>query len=154
MKLIIKVQGEWCYLYRAVDKSGKTIDFMLSTTRDKSAAKQFFKKALINAGIPEKITFDKSGANKSGIHAMNIFLLLLTLFGFPFFNILIRQVKYLNNIVEQDHRGIKRIIKPMLGFKAFYSAEATLAGIELHRMLRKKQPKTQKINPFFNNFTH
>ena len=51
----------------------------------------------------------------------------------------IRQIKYLNNIIEQDHRGIKRITKPMMGFKAFHSAEATLAGIELHRMLKKNQ---------------
>ena len=148
----IKVQGEWCYLYRAVDKAGKTIDFMLSPSRDKLAAKQFFKKALGSRGIPEKITIDKRCANKAGIRAINILLLLLTLFGLPFFNILIRQVKYLNNIVEQDHRGIKRIVKPMLGFKAFYSAEATLTGIELHRMLRKKQHKTSENQSVFQQF--
>ena len=128
----VKVKGQWCYLYRAVDKIGKTIDFMLSKTRDKKAAFLFFKKAIRSNGIPEKVTIDKSGANKAGLDAI------IQNIGF---HIMLRQIKYLNNIVEQDHRGIKRITKPMMGFKSYQSAQATLAGIELHRMLRKKQYK-------------
>ena len=129
----------WNYLYRAVDKEGDTIDFMLSKYRDEASAKAFFTKAIGSSGLPEKITIDKSGANKAGIDAINLQLMVLALLGFTLIQIQIRQIKYLNNIVEQDHRGIKRIVKPMMGFKAFHSAEATLAGIELCRMLKKRQ---------------
>ena len=135
----IKIKGVWNYLYRAVDKEGDTIDFMLSKHRDESSAKAFFIKAIGYSGLPEKITLDKSGANKAGIDAINLQLILLALLGCTLIQIQIRQIKYLNNIVEQDHRGIKRIVKPMMGFKAFHSAEATLAGIELCRMLKKGQ---------------
>ena len=135
----IKINGIWNYLYRAVDKEGETIDFMLSKHRDEAAAKAFFTKAIGSSGLPEKITIDKSGANKAGIDAMNLQLIVLALLGCTFTQIHIRQIKYLNNTVEQDHRGIKRIVKPMMGFKAFHSAEATLAGIELCRMLKKGQ---------------
>ena len=135
----IKVKGVWQYFYRAVDKEGDTIDFMLTKNRDEAAAKAFFTKAIESSGIPEKITIDKSGANKAGIEAINLQLIVLALLGCALMQIEIRQIKYLNNIVEQDHRGIKRITKPMMGFKAFHSAVATLAGIELYRMLKKKQ---------------
>ena len=135
----IKVKGVWTYLYRAVDKEGNTIDFMLSKKRDEAAAKPFFIKAIGSSGTPEKITIDKSGANKASIDAINLQLIIFTLFGFAYVQIDIRQIKYLNNIVEQDHRGIKRITKPMMGFKAFHSAEATLTGIELYWMLKKGQ---------------
>jgi putative transposase len=135
----IKVKGVWNYLYRAVDKEGDTVDFMLSKHRDEAAAKAFFTKAIGSNGLPEKITIDKSGANNAGIEAINLQLILLALLGCTLIQIQIRQIKYLNNIVEQDHRGIKRIVKPMMGFKAFHSAEATLAGIELCRMLKKGQ---------------
>jgi len=135
----IKVKGIWQYLYRAVDKEGDTIDFMLAKNRDEAAAKAFFTKAIGSSGLPEKITIDKSGANKAGIDAINFQLLVLTLLGCSLMQIEIRQIKYLNNIIEQDHRGIKRITKLMMGFKAFHSAEATLAGIELCRMLKKGQ---------------
>lgn len=135
----IKIKGVWNYLYRAVDKEGNTIDFMVSKNRDEAAAKAFFIKAIFSSGLPEKITIDKSGTNKAGINAINLGLILLALLGCPLMQIQIRQIKYLNNIVEQDHRGIKRIVKPMMGFKAFHSAEATLAGIELCRMLKKGQ---------------
>ena len=134
-----KIKGIWNYWYRAVDKEGETIDFMLSKHRDEAAAKAFFTKAIGSSGLPEKITIDKSGANKAGIDAMNLQLTVLALLGCTFTQIHIRQIKYLNNIVEQDHRGIKRIVKPMMGFKAFHSAEATLAGIELCRLLKKGQ---------------
>jgi len=135
----IKVKGVWNYLYRAVDKEGDTIDFMLSKHRDEASAKAFFTKAIGSSGLPEKITIDKSGANNAGIEAINLQLILLALLGCTLKQIQIRQIKYLNNIVEQDHRGIKRIVKPMMGFKKFHSAEATLAGIELCRMLKKGQ---------------
>lgn len=135
----IKIKGVWNYLYRAVDKEGDTIDFMLSKHRDEASAKAFFTKAIGSSGLAEKITIDKSGANKAGIDAINLQLIVLAFLGCTLIQIQIRQIKYLNNIVEQDHRGIKRIVKTMMGFKAFHSAEATLAGIELCRMLKKGQ---------------
>ena len=123
------------YLYRAVDKFGKTLDFMLSERRDEAAAEAFFKQAVGNNGIPEKVVIDKSGANHAGL--LNLNLLLWFLGWWPLIEIL--QVKYLNNIVEQDHRFIKMITRPMKGFKAFHSASATLQGIEVAHMIRKKQ---------------
>lgn len=85
---------------------------------------------------------DKSGANKAGIDAINLQLALLFMFGGMFYQIVIWQIKYLNNIVEQDHRLIKKITKPMCGFKSFESAKATISGIELHHMLRKNSIST------------
>jgi putative transposase len=131
----IKVKGEWNYLYRAIDKFGNTIDFKLSKQRDEAAATAFFKQAIAHHGLPEKVVIDKSGANNAGLENIN---LLFFLAGFLCL-IDIIQVKYLNNIVEQDHRFIKKITKPMLGFKAFHSASATLAGIEVAHMVRKGQ---------------
>jgi putative transposase len=132
----IKVKGEWTYLYRAVDKHGKTIDFMLAKKRDEAAASAFFKKAINSSGLPEKVVIDKSGSNIAAINNIN-----LELFVYGLWLLMIEdiQVKYLNNIVEQDHRFIKKITKPMKGFKAFHSAASTLDGIELHHMLRKCQ---------------
>ena len=104
---------------------------MLSEKRDEPAARAFFEKAIGYNGLPEKVTIDKSGANKAGIDTINLKLVLLCLLGFMFVQLTVRQIKYLNNIVEQDHRFIKKITKPMKGFKAFHSAEATLSGVEL-----------------------
>ena len=126
----IKVKGVWKYLYRAVDKEGKTVDFLLTAKRDKAAAKRFFGKALRDSDVPEKVTMDKSGANKAAIAEINASK------NIP---IVVRQVKYLNNIVEQDHRAIKRVTKPMLSFQSFRSARNVLAGIELMHMIRKGQ---------------
>jgi len=126
----IKVKGVWKYLYRAVDKHGKTVDFLLTAKRDIVAAKRFFDKAMEANGDPNKVAMDKSGANKAAIDAIN------TGRDAP---ILVRQVKYLNNIVEQDHRAIKRVTKPMLNFKSFRAAGSILAGIELMHMIRKGQ---------------
>jgi putative transposase len=126
----IKVKGEWRYLYRAVDKQGQTIDFLLTEQRDEQAAKRFLTKAIRRHGVPETITIDGSAANKAAITSYN------EEYGTA---IEIRQIKYLNNIVEQDHRGVKRITCPMLGFKAFDAAQSTLTGIELIHMLRKGQ---------------
>jgi putative transposase len=126
----IKVNGQWKYLYRAVDKAGQTIDFLLTAHRDKKAALRFFRKALRQHGLPEKVTIDKSGANTAALEALQ---------EEAGATIEIRQNKYLNNLVEQDHRAVKRIVRPMLGFKSFWSARRTLAGIELMHMLKKGQ---------------
>ena len=148
----IKIKGGWHYLYRAVDKAGDTIDFMLSKKRNETAAKAFFIKAIGSNGLPEKVTIDKSGANHAGLNAINLQLLISSLLGCVFMQIDIRQIKYLNNIVEQDHRGIKRITNPMMGFKAFHAAEATLCGIELYRMLKKGQHVNAKNSTAFEQF--
>ena len=140
------------YLYRAVDKAGKTVDFMLSEKRDKPAAMAFFVKAIGSNGVPHTVTIDKSGANKAGMGAINLHLALLFMIGGLFLQTNVRQVKYLNNIVEQDHRFIKKITKPMKGLKAFHSAEATLAGIELHHMLRKGQHLQAGNQSIFDQF--
>lgn len=126
----LKVKGTWKYLYRAVDKEGKTVDFLLTAKRNASAAKRFFDKAIQHNEAPDTVTMDKSSANKAALEQLNAER------DFP---IEIRQVKYLNNIVEQDHRAVKRITRPMLDFKSFRSARAVLAGIELMHMIRKGQ---------------
>ncbi len=131
----IKVRGQWMYLYRAVDRDGKTLDFMLSEKRDTAAAKLFFAKALASSGIPLRIVIDKSGANGAAIKEVNK---TLKRFGCPTKITTVRS-KYLNNRIEQDHRFIKRRTRPMLGFKSFTSAAATLEGIEVAHMIRKNQ---------------
>lgn len=131
----VRVKGEWVYLYRAVDKHGKTLDFMLSKRRNKAAATKFFTRALELNGLPRKIVIDKSGANTAGIKAINK---MLKGFGCPIPIEMVRR-KFLNNVIEQDHRFIKRRIRPMLGFKSFASASATLDGIEVAQMIRKSQ---------------
>jgi len=148
----IKVKGQWVYLYRAVDKEGKTVDFMLSEKCDEPAARAFFEKAIGSNGLPDKVTMDKSGANKAGVDKINLHLALLFMLGGLFVQLTVRQIKYLNNIVEQDHRFIKKITKQMKGFKAFYSADATLTGIELHHMLRKRQHDQSANEAIFEQF--
>jgi putative transposase len=127
----IKEKGEWVYLYRAVDKLGKTTDFMLSKRRNKSAATRFFASAFEVNGLPRKIVIDKSGANTAGINAINR---MLKCFGCPI-PIEIIRIKYLNNMVGQDYRTIRKRIRPMRGFKSFASASATLDGIEVANMI-------------------
>jgi len=148
----IKVKGQWVYLYRAVDKEGNTVDFMLSEKRDEPAARAFFEKSIGSSGIPATITMDKSGSNKAGIDTINLLLALLFSLGGAFMQITVRQIKYLNNIIEQDHRFVKKMTKPMKGFKAFHSAEATIAGIELHHMLRKGQHMQAGNQSIFEQF--
>ena len=126
----IKVKGVWKYLYRAVDKQGKTVDFLLTAKRGMAAAKRFFDNAMGANGDPDKVAMDKSGANKAAIDAINAGR------DVP---ILVCQVKYLNNIVEQDHRAIKRVTRPMLNFKWIRCAGSVLACIELIHMIRKGQ---------------
>ena len=129
----VRVKGVWKYLYRAVDKTGATVDFLLTAKRDRNAALRFLRKATGQNGTPAKVTIDKSGANTAALEHHN---------ADRNAGIEIRKVKYLNNIVEQDHRAIKRLTRPMLGFKSFRSAAATLAGIELMHMIRKGQLRT------------
>jgi len=126
----IKVKGHWYYLYRAVDKTGQTIDFLLTEQSDEQAAKRFLTKAIRRHGVPEKITIDGSAANEAAIKSYN---------EEHSTAIAIRKRKYLNNIVEQDHRGVKRVTRPMLGFKAFAAAQDTLVGIERMHMSKKRQ---------------
>ena len=140
----IKVKGEWIYLYRAVDKFGDTVDFMLSEKRDEAAATLFFKQAMNNNGFPKKVVMDKSGANLVGLENINFLLMLAGIISF----VEILQIKYLNNRVEQDHCFIKKITKPMMGFKALYSAKATIAGIETAHMIRKGQLSDENISAY------
>jgi transposase-like protein len=126
----IKVKGQWKCFYRAVDKQGNTIDFLLTAKRDKKAALRFLSKSVDRNGKPGLINIDKSGANKAAIKTYN---------EDHDRRIKIRQCKYLNNIIEQDHRCVKRRVRAMLGFKNFHAAQKTLAGIELIHTLKKGQ---------------
>jgi len=126
----IKIKGVWKYLYSAVDKEGKTVDFLLTAHRDVVASRPFFKKAMRGNGAPTKIAMEKSGANKAATDKIT---------SSTVGPISVRQVKYLNNIDEQDHRAIKRVPRPMLGFKSFRAAANVLAGAEFMHMIRKGQ---------------
>jgi transposase-like protein len=130
----IQVKGEWVYLYRAVDATGQTIDFLLSPKRDAPAARRFFRKALKQSHTvnPRTITVDKNAAYPIAMKTMKQ--------GGELWRFAkLRQVKVLNNIVEQDHRRIKRLVRPGLGFKSFVSASRTIAGYEAMAMIRKGQ---------------
>ena len=128
----IKIKGQWKYLYRAVDIAGQTVDFLLIARRDAAAALRFFRKAIRHNREPEVVTIDKSGANTTALATLNA--------DKPEdATITVRQNKYLNNLIEQDHRNIKRRIRPMLGFKSFRRAQTIVAGIELVHMIRKGQ---------------
>ncbi|MEM5373481.1 IS6 family transposase, partial [Paraburkholderia azotifigens] len=131
----IKVRGQWKYLYRAVDKAGDTVDFLFRARRDKVAAQRYFEKAIDQNGAPETVTVDKSGSNLAALQGVN---------AERETPIRIRQCKYLNNIVEQDHRAIKRLVKPMMGFKDFRCARIILSGIETMHMIRKGQMWVKK----------
>jgi putative transposase len=108
----VRIRGEWKYLYRAVDKARNTVDFLLTAKRDRKAAVRFLRKAIGQNGVPAKITIDKSGANTAAVASYNL---------------------------EQDAE-IEQV-RPMMGFKSFWSAAVTLAGIELMHMIRKGQLK-------------
>jgi IS6 family transposase len=137
----IKVKGSWTYLYRSVDSTGKTIDFMLSEKRDAKAAEHFFQKALALDHVqkPRVITVDKNPSYPAAIEILKKNKELPQ-------KILMRQVKYLNNIIEQDHRFIKKRTNPMLGFKSFETAQRTIQGIETMHMIKKGQVKLKNLS--------
>jgi putative transposase len=126
----VKIKGQWAYLYRAVDKEGQTIDFLLTPQRERVAAEAFLRQAIRNQGLPEKITIDQRGANPVALKRYNRTHKTA---------LVIRHAKYLNNIVEQDHRAVKRITNPTLGFKSFWAAWCTIAGMEVRHAMRKGQ---------------
>jgi len=127
----IKVKGQWKYLYRAVDKDGNTVDYLLTAKRDRKAATRFLCKAIKLNDEPIKINIDKSGANTAGIETYN---------DDEGTEIEIRQNKYLNNLIEQDHRPIKQLCRATLGFK---SAKITIGGFESMRIIRKRQARAE-----------
>jgi transposase-like protein len=128
----IKVKGQWVYLYRAVDKAGRTVDFLLSRRRDMASAKRFFSRATKQQGAPRVITLDGYAASHQAVAKLKISGILPR-------RIQVRSCKYLNNVIEQDHRRIKQRVRPMLGFKRFETAAVTIRGIELAEKIKKHQ---------------
>ena len=128
------VKKVWMYLYRAVDSQGNTLEFLLSETRDAQAVKRFFQKTLgtSQAVSPRVITVDKNAAYPKAFRELKAE-------GIMPVSCKLRQSKYLNNIVEQDHRFIKRLVKPGMGFFSFHTAWRTLQGYEVIHMIRKGQ---------------
>jgi len=132
----IKVRGQWMYLYRAVDERGQAVESHLSRTRDITAAKAFFRKALKRHGQPRTITLDGFEPSHSALRRMGM----RNEFNFRWANAAkIRSCQFLNNIVEQDHRRIKARVPPTLGFKKFYNARRVLIGIEFMQKIHKGQ---------------
>ena len=128
----IKIRGQWRYLYRAVDRAGKTVDFHFSAKRDVGAAKAFFAKAVKSQGVPQTITLDGYAASHRAVRELKNDSVLPE-------GTKVRSSKYLNNLIEQDHRSVKQRIGPMLGFKRFENAAIAIAGIELMHRIRKGQ---------------
>jgi transposase-like protein len=133
----IKVRGRWVYLYWAVDKAGRPDDFFLSRTRDVNAAKTFLRSAMKNTRTPTKITLDAYAASHRAVREMKA--------GELPQRVRVRSSQYLNNLIEQDHGRVKQRIRPMLGFKRFDNAAATISGIELAEKIKKGQFKTGKL---------
>jgi len=144
----LKVKGEWVYLYRAVDKRGKTVESYLSRTRDVAAAKAFFRRAFKRHGEPRVITLDGFEPTHAALRRMGM----NNEFNFRWEGAAqIRTCAYLNNVVEQDHRRIKARVGPMLGFKRFDNARRAVAGIELVQKIIKGQfevPESFGTDPF------
>ena len=134
----VKVRGEWVYLYRAVDKAGKTVDFFLSRQRDVNAAKAFLRKAMKGRRVPAKVTLDAYAASHRAAAELKEDGELPK-------RVLVRTSKYLNNLIEQDHRRIKQRLRPMLGLKSFETALVVISGIELAEKIKKRQFKIGKL---------
>ncbi len=130
----VKIKTTWMYLYRAVDSAGNTLEFLLSPTRDAEAAQRFFSKTLAasHTSEPRVMTVDKNAAYPKAFKDLKEEGIIPD-------SCELRQVKYLNHIVEQDHRFIKRLVKPGLGFFSLESAWRTLQGNEVMNMMRKGQ---------------
>jgi transposase-like protein len=130
----IKIKKQWMYLYRAVDSSGNTLDFLLSPTRNAKAAKRFLLKTLASShtSAPRVINVDKNAAYPNAFNELKAD-------GSIAECCKLRQVKYLNNLIEQDHRFIKRLTKPGIGFFSLETEWRTLQGYEIMNMLRKGQ---------------
>lgn len=145
----IKVRGQWKYLYRAIDSNGDTVEFWFSERRNLSAAKGFLRKALKRHGRPQRIIIDGSQTNREAILSCDAESQLQDRSRRELKPIRIRQSAYLNNRIEQDHRAIKRRVRPMMGFKSMSSARAILGGIEMVHMIRKGQARyacTQQLS--------
>ena len=134
----VRVKGAWMYLYRAVDKAGQTVDFFLSRNRDENAAKAFLRKAMKGQRIPTKITLDAYAASHRAVSDLKQSGELAP-------RVLVRTSKYLNNMIEQDHRGIKQRLRPMLGLKSYRTAVVVIGGIELAGKIKKGQFKIGKL---------
>ena len=134
----VKVRGEWVYLYRAVDKAGKTVDFYLSRNRDINAAKAFLRKAMKGQRIPMKITLDAYAASHRAVADLKETGELPK-------RVRVRSNKYLNNVIEQDHRRVKQRLRPMLSLKSFRTAAVVIGGIELAEKIKKGQFKIGKL---------
>lgn len=139
----IKVRGKWTYLYRAVDKHGDTIDFYLSSTRNAKAAKRFLGKALNGLKAWQK----PSTLNTDKAPSYGVAITELKREGKLDADVVHRQVKYLNNVIEADHGKLKMLIRPVRGFKSLPTAYATIKGFEVMRALRKGQARHWCIQP-------
>src|ERR1700692_736915 len=136
-----RVQGRWCYLYRAIDSTGATIDFLLSALRDAAAAKRLFRMALSDPSHPQPrvINTDQARLYGSAIAGMKSE-------GTLHRRCRHRPVQYLNNILEQDHRAIKRRVKAKQSFREFRAARRTIEGYEAMHMIRKGQARWVSTN--------
>ena len=141
-EIYVRVKGRWCYLYRAIDSTGATIDFVLSGLRDVATAKRLFRKALTNPSHrqPRFINTDQARLYRAAISGVKQEGILRR-------RCRHRPVQYLNNILEQDHRAIQRRVKAKQGFREFHAARRTIQGYEAMHMIRKGQARTAPSSP-------